>query len=200
MGTRDPRVDAYIAKSADFAKPILTHIRELIHETCPDVEETLKWNAPHFMYHGMLGGFASFKEHCAFGFWKGKLIVDDDDTRARSAMGQFGCLKSLKDLPPDRKLKSYIKKAMALNESGAKVPRPNKHPRKRVPDKPPADLEAALKRSAKARKTFTAFSPSARREYIEWITAAKRAETRERRLATTIGNLEEGKTLNWKYK
>lgn len=199
MGTRDPRVDAYIAKSADFAKPILTHIREVIHEECPDVEETLKWNAPHFMYHGMLGGFASFKEHCAFGFWKGKLIVDDDDTRARAAMGQFGMLKTLKDLPPDRKLRSYVKKAMALNESGTKAPRPLKHPRKRIPDKPPTDLAAALKRSAKARKTFESFTPSARREYVEWITDAKRAETRAKRLATTLEWLAQGKKLHWKY-
>ena len=199
MGTRDPRVDAYIEKSADFAKPILSHLREVVHSACPDVEETLKWGAPHFVYKGMLGGMASFKQHCAFGFWKGSLVIGEDATAASQAMGSFGRITKVADLPPKSTLAGYVKKAAKLNEDGTprpktKVPKP---PKKEIPV--PADFATALRKNKKARTTFEAFSPSHRREYLEWITDAKRNETRQRRMATTIEWLGEGKALNWKY-
>ena len=199
MSTRDPRVDAYIAKSADFAKPILSHLREVVHSACPDVEETLKWGAPHFVYKGMLGGMASFKQHCAFGFWKGSLVIGEDATAASQAMGSFGRITRVADLPPKSTLAGYVKKASKLNEDGTprpktKVPKP---PKKEIPV--PADFATALRKNKKARTTFEAFSPSHRREYLEWITDAKQNETRQRRMATTIEWLSEGKPLNWKY-
>ncbi len=197
MGTRDPRIDAYIAKSADFAKPILIHLRDIVHETCPEVEETMKWSFPHFMYQGMLCSMASFKEHCAFGFWKGALVVDES---ADGAMGQFGRITAISELPAKKLLTGYIKKAMQLNETGVKSPMRAKP--KAAVKKPltvPADLAAALKKNAKARATFEDFSPSQRREYIDWIVEAKREETRQRRVETTIEWLAEGKQRNWKY-
>ena len=199
MGTRDPRVDAYIEKSADFAKPILSHLREVVHSACPDVEETLKWGAPHFVYKGMLGGMASFKQHCAFGFWKGSLVIGEDATAASQAMGSFGRITKVADLPAKSTLAGYVKKAAKLNEDGTprpktKVPKP---PKKEIPV--PADFAIALRKNKKARTTFEAFSPSHRREYLEWITDAKQNETRQRRMATTIEWLSEGKPLNWKY-
>lgn len=198
-GARDPRIDAYIAKSADFAQPILTHLRELVHVSCPEVVETIKWGAPHFEHLGMLCGMAAFKQHCAFGFWKGKLVFDDDK-RSLEAMGQFGCIRSLKDLPSDRAIKSYVKRAMKLNESGEKVARPLKDPKRRAQlDQVPDDLAAALRKSARARKTFDGFNPSSRREYVEWITEAKRETTRATRLATTVEWLEAGRQRHWKY-
>src|SRR5215212_7332153 len=117
MGTRDPRIDAYIADSADFARPILTHLREVVHAACPDVEETVKWGFPHFMYKGILCSMASFKQHCAFGFWKGRLVVDAED-RSADAMGQFGRIASLTDLPSKQVLAAYVKQAMKLKDSG----------------------------------------------------------------------------------
>jgi uncharacterized protein YdeI (YjbR/CyaY-like superfamily) len=198
MGTRDPRIDAYIARSADFAQPILTHLREVVHDVCPEVEETLKWGAPHFMYKGMLCGMASFKHHCAFGFWKGALVLERGGDRAEEAMGQFGRITAISDLPPRSVLARYIKVAMRLNEEGVKSPTRTKRTKK--PLAVPADLSAALRRNAKARTTFEEFSPSHRREYIEWITEAKREETRKKRLATTLEWLAEGKPHNWKYK
>ena len=199
MGTRDPRIDAYIAKSADFARPILEHIRDVVHAACPTVEETMKWSFPHFMYNGMLCSMASFKAHCSFGFWKGALIFDS--ARDREAMGQFGRITKIPDLPPKKELMAYVKKAMKLNDDGAKVPKIRKPglPRRAVPTEPPADLVAALKKNAKARATFEGFPPSHRREYIEWISEAKRDETRQKRLAQTIEWLAEGKQRNWKY-
>ncbi len=194
----DKRVDAYIAKSADFAQPILTHLRQVVHVACPDVEETLKWGMPTFLYHGILCSMAAFKQHCTFGFWKGKLIVDEQGRQADEAMGQFGRLSSVKDLPAKKVLVGYIHKAMALNESGVTVPKPKKPKVKKEIVIPP-DLAAALKKNAKARAAFDAFSPSHKREYIEWITEAKREETREKRLKTTIEWLTEGKSRNWKY-
>jgi len=196
MGTRDPRIDAYIAKSGEFARPILTHLREAVHRACPVVEETMKWSAPHFMYEGMLCGMASFKAHCAFGFWKGSLIVDDG--RSKEAMGHFGRITSLDQLPSKKVLTGYIRKAMELNEKGIKSPTRSK--REAKPEaKVPKDLAAALGKNKKARATFDNFTRSHRREYIEWITEAKTEATRQRRLETAIEWMAEGKSRNWKY-
>jgi uncharacterized protein YdeI (YjbR/CyaY-like superfamily) len=198
MSTRDKRVDAYIAKSADFAKPILTHLRAMVHQGCPEVEETLKWGMPTFLYKGkILCGIAAFKAHCTFGFWQGALIVAGDKTRTAEAMGQFGRLSSVKELPGKRLLLGYIKAAMKLRDDGVKTPRTRKPGRK--PPAVPADLAAGLKKSARARAAWAKFSPSARREYIDWITEAKRPETRAERLATTLKWVAEGKQRNWKY-
>jgi uncharacterized protein YdeI (YjbR/CyaY-like superfamily) len=200
MGKTDPRIDAYIAKSAAFAKPILTHLREVVHAACPDVEETLKWSMPAFMHHGILCGMAAFKEHAAFNIWKGSLIVGSDGDRA--AMGQFGRITKLSDLPSKKVLTGYIRQAAALNEAGVRTPKVRKPglPRKPVPATPPPDFSAALKKNAKARTTFESFSPTThKREYIEWIVDAKRDETRQRRLSQAIEMLAEGKTRNWKY-
>jgi uncharacterized protein YdeI (YjbR/CyaY-like superfamily) len=198
MGTRDPRIDAYIARSAEFAQPILTYLREVVHATCPEVEETLKWSAPHFMYKGMLCGMASFKQHCAFNFWKGSLIVDAKANGAGDAMGQFGRITRVADLPPKKVLAGYIKKAMELNASGVKSPARSKPRPKKELAVPPV-LAAALRKNKKALTTFDGFSPSQRREYIEWITEAKGEDTRKRRLATAIEWMAEGKQRNWKY-
>lgn len=198
MGSRDPRIDAHIAKSADFARPILEHLRETVHAACPDVEETMKWSFPHFMYHGILCSMASFKEHCTFGFWKGSLIVGDNGGSAEQAMGQFGRITTRSDLPPKRVLVGYIRQAMKLNEDGVQAPAR----RKTGAAKPvaiPDDLSVALERNRKARAAFDAFSPSHQREYIEWITEAKRDETRQRRIGQALEWIAEGKSRNWKY-
>lgn len=196
--TRDPRIDAYIAKSADFAKPILKHLRAIVHTACQQVEETVKWGMPHFDHKGMMCSMAAFKRHCSFGFWRGALIVKDRDNKDREAMGQFGRITSITDLPPKKVIATYVKAAMKLNDSGVKsTERATRKTRTSLPV--PADLAAALKRNTKARKTFDTFSPSQRREYIEWLADAKAEDTRKRRLATTIEWLAEGKPRNWKY-
>jgi uncharacterized protein YdeI (YjbR/CyaY-like superfamily) len=197
MGTRDPRVDAYIADAAEFARPILESLRDTVHAACPAVEETMKWSFPHFDYRGMLCSMAAFKQHCAFGFWKAKLIIADGDRRGEDAMGQFGRITALSDLPTKKVLTGYIKRAMQLNDEGVKAPRTKSAPK--PPPVAPDDLVAALKKSAKARKTFEAFSPSNQREYIQWIVDAKGDDTRSRRLATAIEWMAEGKSRNWKY-
>jgi uncharacterized protein YdeI (YjbR/CyaY-like superfamily) len=197
MGGRDPRVDAYIEKSAEFARPILSHLREVVHAACPQAEETIKWGFPHFTYQGTLCSMASFKSHCAFGFWKGEAVVGTG-AAAEKAMGQFGRITSLADLPPRKTLAAYVKKAKALNEAeGPGRPGPKRKERGEV--EIPDDLRAALRTDRKARATFEAFPPSHRREYVEWITEAMRPETRAKRLATTLEWLAEGKGRNWKY-
>ena len=197
MGSRDPRVDVYITRSADFARPILTRLREVVHDACPDAAETIKWNFPHFVYHGLLCGMAAFKQHCTFGFWRGSLILKEAGTTGREAMGNFGRITKLSDLPSKRVLAGYLKTAMRLNQAGVKPPPRARRPK--VPLRVPADLRARLAGSAKARIAFARFSPSHRREYIEWITEAKTAETRARRLATAVGWIAGGKPRNWKY-
>ena len=195
MGKTDPRIDQYIAKSADFAKPILTHIRRVVHDACPDVVETMKWSSPHFDYKGMMCGMAAFREHCAFGFWKAALVLDNP--AADEGMGSFGKLTSIKDLPAEKKLAAYIKKAAKLNDDGVKVARRAAAPKK--PITMPADFAAVLKKNKPALRTFDAFSPSHKREYLEWITEAKTDATRHRRMATAVDWLAEGKPRNWKY-
>ena len=191
MGKRDPRVDAYIAKSADFAKPILERLRDVVHEGCPEVEEDLKWRVPAFMYKGMLCGMAAFKQHATFGFWKGSLLG-----ARHNPMEQFGRFTKTSDLPPRKVLLMYVKKAAALNDQDIKVVRPRAAPR---PVKVPAVLAAALKKNKKAQAAFDAFPPSHKREYVEWITDAKTDDTRERRVAQAIDWIAEGKSRNWKY-
>jgi uncharacterized protein YdeI (YjbR/CyaY-like superfamily) len=195
----NPAVDAYIAKSADFAKPILKHIRELVHAAVPEVEEEMKWSTPNFMYKGMLCGMAAFKEHCALGFWKASLLRDSKGQPLSSdaSAGTFGRIKSLADLPPDKVLTRYIKDAARLNEEGVTAPREK--------TKPKADLvvppyfTAALKKNKKALTNFEAFSPSKKKEYVEWLTDAKSEETRNARLETAVEWIAEGKSRNWKY-
>jgi uncharacterized protein YdeI (YjbR/CyaY-like superfamily) len=198
MGTRDARIDAYIARSADFARPILTYLRDVVHAACPDVEETMKWSFPHFMYKGMLCSMAAFKEHCSFGFWKGSLIVANKSGDGEKGMGQFGRITELADLPPRKILTGYIKEARKLNEAGVKVPAMSK-PKTRQELKIPDDVASALRRNKRAQASFENFSPSHKREYVAWITEAKTEATRARRLETAIEWMAEGKPRNWKY-
>lgn len=198
---KDPRIDAYIAKAADFAKPILEHIRMIVHKACPDVTETLKWSMPHFDYKDeMMCSMAAFKGHCVMGFWKASLMKDPillDNAASETSMGHLGRITSLKDLPPDKKLIAYIKEAMALNDKGIKVARKPATEKKDL--NIPEELLSALKKNRKARETFEAFSYSHKKEYVEWINEAKTAPTREKRLIQTMEWLEEGKPRHWKF-
>lgn len=197
MASRDPRIDAYIARAAEFARPILEHLRAVVHEACPDVQETIKWSMPFFDHHGPLANMAAFKAHAAFGFWKGAMIVDAAGRPAEAAMGQFGRLTAVADLPPKRVLIGYVKQAVKLNEQGVKAVRGTAKPK--PPAVPSAAFAAALARNRKARAGFDAASPGCRREYVEWIDEAKREETRDTRIAKAIAQLAEGKSLHWRY-
>jgi hypothetical protein len=197
MGTRDPRVDAYIARSAPFAQPILAHIRAVVHQACPRVEETVKWGMPAFDYHGLMCGMAAFKQHCAFNLWKASLLKDALGATSGEAMGQFGRITSEKDLPPRARFVALVKKAAALNEAG--VTRPREPKAARPPLRVPPEFMAALKKNKKALATFDAFSPSHKREYVEWVAGAKTDATREKRLATAVAQMADGKSQNWKY-
>lgn len=200
MGKTDLRIDAYIAKSADFARPILTHIREVVHATCPDVEETIKWSMPHFDYKGaMMCSMASFKGHCTFGFWKGSLVLDGNVESDEKAMGQFGRITSVDDLPSKKVLAGYIRKAMKLNDEGVPSPTRSKAATEARSIDLPEDFASALQENAAAYETFEKFTPGRRKEYIEWITTAKTDETRQRRMETALEWIAEGKSKNWKY-
>jgi uncharacterized protein YdeI (YjbR/CyaY-like superfamily) len=201
MSTKNKLIDAYIAKSADFAQPVLIHLRELIHVTCPEVEEKIKWGFPHFDYKGeMMCSMASFKQHCAFNFWKAKLMKDVSliaNAKEETAMGHFGRITSLKDLPSDKKMIAYIKEAMQLNDEGKKLVKrkPTVTTQFVVPDY----IIKAIKKNKKAFATFDAFPQSHKKEYALWIDEAKTEETKSKRIAQTIEWLEEGKPRNWKY-
>lgn len=197
MPATDPRIDAYIEKSADFAKPILKHLRKLIHKAAPQATETLKWSMPAYEYKGLLCGFAAFKQHCTFGFWKQSLLEQGAFSAEKTAMGSFGRITSKKDLPPDEMLIKLIKQAVELNEKGIKVEKKKPAAKKElvVPDY----LTAALKKNKTAKTTFENFPYSCKKEYVEWITEAKTEPTRAKRLAQTVEWLAEGKRRNWKY-
>lgn len=201
MGKKNPKIDAYIAKAGDFAKPVLIHLRKLVHDVCPDVEENVKWGMPSFEYKGLFCGFASFKQHCTFGFWKAALMKDADvllGKASKEAMGNLGRITSMKDLPSDKILTGWMKEAMKLNDAGIKVPKDKtKHEKK--PLTVPKYFTDALKKNMKAWAVFEKFSPSNKRDYVEWMTEAKSDDTRDKRLKQSIEWMAEGKPRNWKY-
>ena len=201
MAATDARIDAYIAKSADFAKPVLEHIRKLVHKSCPDVQETIKWGMPFFEYAGaILCNMAAFKQHCSFGLWNAPLLKDPEgilQLKDKNAMGHLDRITTVKDLPADKIMMAYIREAASLNAAGVKKPAPKKTPKKELPI--PGGLATALKKNKKAQANFDVLPPSHRREYIEWITEAKTEATQEKRIATTIEWVTEGKSRNWKY-
>ena len=199
MAKKDARIDAYIEHSEAFARPVLLKLRKLVHSACPDVEETIKWGFPHFDYKGIMCSMASFKNHCAFGFWKNALMKDAREMAGRNenAMGHLGKIQSLADLPSDKKITGWIREAMKLNDDDVKIPQRQKRAPKELVI--PEVLQAALKRDKKAFEHFTNFPPSHKREYAEWIAEAKTDETRQRRVAQAVEWIREGKGRNWKY-
>lgn len=201
MGKKIAEVDKYIAKAKPFAKPILEHLREVVHSVSPNIQETIKWGFPHFDYKGNICSMASFNEHCAFGFWKGSIMKDADkilNPVGKTAMGHMGRINSIKELPSKKVLATYIKEAIELNEKGISVPK--KKPASTVKEIiVPEDFSNSISKSKKATLAFSKFSPSHKKEYIEWITEAKREETRKKRIDTAVEWIAEGKGRNWKY-
>jgi len=196
MPRKNPRVDAYIAKAAPFARPILAHLRAVVHAAAPRAEEAIKWGMPFFTYRGkLLCNVAAFKAHAAFGFHRGSLILGRAEQRG--AMGSLGRITSVRDLPPRRVLAGYVKKAIALADDPAAAPRRVRAPRP-LPKMPPA-LARALKADAAAHRQWAVFPPGKRREYLTWILDAKQDATRERRIAQTVAQVRAGKSQNWKY-
>lgn len=196
MAKLDPRVDAYIKRAQPFAQPILTHLRKVIHQACPEVEEAVKWGVPHFDHKGPLCGMAAFKAHIRFGFWKGALLKDKLPDHAGPMSGTLGYIASLADLPSDKVLSRMVAEAARLNDEGVKVKRVSK-PKPTL--KTPPDLMAALNKNKKALATFTNFPPGQRREYVVWIVDAKQDATRARRVKDAVSWMAEGKIRNWKY-
>ncbi len=196
MGKRDPRIDAYIGKAAPFARPILDHLRALVHRAEPEIEETIKWGMPFFECAGIVCHMAAFKAHCAFGFWRGGPTTKTGNEN--EAMGQFGRITTVAELPKDAEIVQLVRTMVARNRSGAEVPAKSKSVRAPIPM--PAELGAALAKNRAALAAFDKFPPSQQREYLEWITEAKTAATRERRIATALEWLAEGKPRMWKYR
>jgi len=201
----NPKVDAYCAKAQPFAQPILGHLRALVHKACPEVEETIKWSRPFFQYRGaILCNMSAFKEHCSFGFWGEEIgaVLREAAVLKEGGMGSLGRITSVADLPSDKQMLGWIRQAAAFVDSGQYTsPIAARH--KVVKQKPsldtPAEFKAALQRNKKAAAVFAAFSPSCKREYVEWIAEAKRQETRDKRIATAVAWIAEGKQRNWKY-
>ena len=201
----NPKVDAYCAKVQPFAQPIMAHLRELVHKACPEVEEAIKWSRPFFQYRGaILCNMSAFKEHCSFGFWGEEIgaVLREAAVLKESGMGSLGRITCVADLPSDKQMLGWIRQAAAFVDSGQYTsPIAARH--KVVKQKPslntPAEFKSALQRNKKAAAAFAAFSPSCKREYVEWIAEAKRQETRDKRIATAVEWIAEGKQRNWKY-
>ena len=202
----DPKVDLYIGKSRPFAHPILEHLRELVHKACPEVVETIKWSRPFFEYKGViLGNMSAFKEHCSFGFWGEEIsaVLRDAKVLQPDAMGSLGKLTSIADLPARKQMLDLLRQAVALIDKGEYTsPIAARHKVVKAPAataEAPLEFTKALKANKKAAAVFAAFSPSCKKEYVEWIADAKRTETRDKRIATAIEWISEGKQRNWKY-
>ncbi|MES2655558.1 MAG: YdeI/OmpD-associated family protein [Bacteroidota bacterium] len=203
MEQPDKRIDAYIAKAQPFAQPILNHLRKLIHQANPEVQETIKWGMPSFDYKGPFCSMASFKQHVAFGFWKPSLLNDPEgylqerSNQGGEAMGNLGRITGLKDLPPDKVIIDFIKQAKKLNDDGIKLPpKPVKEKTELVI---PDYFTKALSKNKKAWTVFENFSYSNKKEYVEWVKEAKTESTQQKRLDTAIEWISEGKIRNWKY-
>jgi len=200
MPKTNPKIDTYIEKAQPFAQPILNHLRKLIHQACPDVEENIKWSFASFDYKGPFCSIAAFKQHCAFGFWKAALMKDAHKflKAQKGSMGHFDRITSLKDLPADKLIICYIKEAMKLNETGVKLP-----PRAKKVDTSqlivPDYFKKALSKNKKAAEQFDKFPPGQKKEYLMWLTEAKTEETHNKRMETAIEWISEGKIRNWKY-
>ncbi len=198
------KVDAYIGKSAEFAQPILWHLRELVHKAVPEVEETIKWSRPFFMYRGIiLGNLSAFTAHCSFGLWGEQIAaqLQADGIDSADGMGTFGKIRTLKDLPGDKQLLKYIKQAAALLDDGTRTKSIDRKPQRVAKTElaVPAELTSALKKNKAAEKVFADFPPSCRKEYIDWITEAKRDETKMKRVEQAVTWMAEGKRRHWKY-
>jgi uncharacterized protein YdeI (YjbR/CyaY-like superfamily) len=199
----NPKVDAYIAKSQPFAQPILSHVRELVHKACPEVEEQIKWSMPFFTLRGViLGQMAAFKQHCAIGLWGPEMnaILNEAGLHSENGMGSLGKITSLKDLPADKKMLGYYRQAAELILSGQRTKSLERTAKSTKPaPEVPTELATALKKNKAAAKVFADFSASCQREYVDWITEAKRAETKAKRVAQAVEWIAEGKQRNWKY-
>jgi uncharacterized protein YdeI (YjbR/CyaY-like superfamily) len=201
-----PKVDAYLGKVQPFALPIMEHLRDLVHKGCPEVEETIKWSRPFFEYRGViLGNMSAFKEHCSFGFWGEEIaaVLRDAKVLQEDGMGSLGRITDLKDLPSDKRMLGWIRQAAGFIDRGEYTsPIAARHKVVKTPKTPVAiapEFASALQRNKKAGAAFAEFSPSCKREYAEWIADAKRPETRDKRIATAIDWIAEGKQRNWKY-
>jgi uncharacterized protein YdeI (YjbR/CyaY-like superfamily) len=201
-----PRVDAYLANAQPFAQPIMEHLRDLVHKACPEVEETIKWSRPFFEYRGaILCNMSAFKQHCSFGFWGEEMgaVLREAGVLGQDGMGSLGRITCLADLPSDKRMLGWIRQAAGFVDSGEYTSPIAARRRVVKPQKPaldtPSEFATALKRNKKAAAAFSAFSPSCKREYIEWIADAKRTETRYKRIATALEWIAEGKQRNWKY-
>lgn len=201
MANLNSKVTEYIAKSAGFAKPILNQLREIIHSTCPDVEEDIKWGTPHYSYKGdHLCMMAGFKNHCSFSLYKAEMMKDkaiQDSVRAGKKFGFMEKVKSIDELPAKKVLVAYIKEAMAINESGIKKAKPKTDKPKVV--EMPDYFAKALKANTKANKVFAEKSDSFRKEYIVWISGAKTEDTRRNRIEQSLEWIAEGKGRFWQY-
>lgn len=199
-------IDAYIDKAADFAKPILIKIREIVHSACPEISETIKWGFPNFEYGGqILCSMAAHKKHCSFGFWRGNEMEDPDNILqqiGKTAMGQLGKLTSIDDLPSDEILIKYMHQAIDLcakvkskSSSSSDIKSKKSIPIPEIPDY----FNEALEASTEAKLNFEKFSNSCKREYVIWISEAKTEKTRQKRLSEAMEMIKEGKQRNWKY-
>jgi uncharacterized protein YdeI (YjbR/CyaY-like superfamily) len=202
----NPKVDAYIEKAKPFAQPILEHLRKLVHKGCPDVEEAIKWSMPFFVYKGaILGNMAAFKEHCSFGFWGQEIaaVLREAGVASGDGMGTLGRIAGVKDLPTDKQMLGWIRQAASFVDDGTYTsPIAARNRVVKAPKAQPAiapEFAAALKKNKAASKVFEAFSPSCKREYIEWVAEARREETRDKRIAQAVEWIAEGKQRNWKY-
>ena len=199
---RIPQVDAYIAKSAPFAQPILRHLREVVHQGAPGVTEQMKWSRPFFIYEGVILGYISaFKAHCSFGLW-GREITQKlraDGVASSEGMGTFGKITSLEDLPPRAKLVSYVKETASKIATGERTKAWSRPRVAKAEAEVPPELETALRKNKTAASKFATLPPGCRREYCNWVAEAKREETRQKRAATAVPWIAEGKNLNWKY-
>ena len=188
MRRRAKDVDDYIANAPEPTRPILVKLRRIFQQASPKLQEAIKWGVPCFVYKGPVGGFAAYQQHVSWGLWKTRLLNDPDGLLNRRGIVMGGKIATVSEIPAASKLLRLIKQVIALNEAGIRNPKP---PDPKLPD----DLAAAMKNNDKAASHYAAFTPARKWQYVNWITQAKRPQTRAKRIQTAVERISEGKTM-----
>src|SRR5438270_1264994 len=181
-------VNDSLANAPEGTRPILVRLRRIFRQASPKLEEAIKWGVPCYLFKGPVGGFAAYKQHVSWGLWKSRALNDPEGLLGRGVSVMAGKITKVSEIPPAAKIIALIEQVIALNEAGIKSPKP---PEPELP----ADFAAAMKKAGKAARHYAAFTPARKWQYVNWVTQAKRAETRAKRIEIAVERIGEGKTM-----
>ncbi|MCB0792148.1 MAG: DUF1801 domain-containing protein [Flavobacteriales bacterium] len=194
------RINSHIAEQDEWKRRLMVRLRQLIHQVDPGIEETWRWNGPHFDRNGIMLGMSAHKTCVSIWFHKGALLKDPrrlfEPLEKDEAKGMRVYKLKESDAIDEKAFTELVKQAVKLNEDGVKLSEAK--PARKTLVVPP-ELESVLKKDQHAMTNWEGFSYSKKKDYIEWVTDAKREETRKRRIAQAFQLIRDGLALNERY-